>query len=98
MSWRNTYWLLLLYGAPAFADSCTKLSAFTLPNTTVTLAQRVEPGALAIASAPRLKAPGVAFCRVGATLNPSSDSDIKIELWLPQEGWNGKYLAVGNGG
>ena len=98
MSWRNTYWLLLLYGVPTFADSCSKLSALTLPNTTITLAQRVEPGALAIAAAPRLKAPGVAFCRLAATLKPSPDSDIKIELWLPEAGWNGKYLAVGNGG
>ena len=33
-----------------------------------------------------------------ATLRPSSDSDIKIEVWLPASGWNGKLLAVGNGG
>ena len=38
-----------------------------------------------------------AFCRVAATLTPSSDSDIKIEVWLPTSGWNGKYQAVGNG-
>ena len=39
----------------------------------------------------------VPFCRVAATLSPSSDSNIKIEVWLPSEGWNGKFLAVGNG-
>jgi len=39
-----------------------------------------------------------AHCRIAATLAPSSDSDIKIEVWLPAEGWNGKYQAVGNGG
>ena len=39
-----------------------------------------------------------AFCRVTATLTPSSDSDIKTEIWLPASGWNGKFLAVGNGG
>jgi feruloyl esterase len=39
-----------------------------------------------------------AFCRVAATLNPSSDSDIKVEMWLPAAGWNGKLQAVGNGG
>jgi feruloyl esterase len=38
------------------------------------------------------------FCRVAATLRPSGDSDIKIEVWLPLSGWNGKYLAVGNWG
>ncbi len=40
-----------------------------------------------------------AFCRVAATLTPSTDSDIKIEVWLPDAGnWNGKFQAVGNGG
>ena len=39
-----------------------------------------------------------AFCRVTATLTPSSDSDIKTEIWLPVTGWNGKFQAVGNGG
>lgn len=39
-----------------------------------------------------------AFCRIAATLKPSSDSNIKIEVWLPVSGWNGKFYAVGNGG
>ena len=39
-----------------------------------------------------------AFCRVSATLRPSQDSDIKIEVWLPAAGWNGKFQGVGNGG
>src|SRR4030095_1134685 len=39
-----------------------------------------------------------AFCRVAATLAPSPDSSIKIEVWLPLGSWNGKFMAVGNGG
>src|ERR1700722_9209805 len=39
-----------------------------------------------------------AHCRVAATLRPSTDSDIKMELWLPAENWNGKFQMVGNGG
>ena len=45
-----------------------------------------------------------AFCRVQATLKPSSDSDIKMELWMPvasaqgSSGWNGKLRGTGNGG
>lgn len=32
-------------------------------------------------------------------MRPTSDSEIKIELWLPPaEAWNGKFMAVGNGG
>src|SRR6185369_15589511 len=39
------------------------------------------------------------FCRVTATLTPSKDSDIKVEIWFPPAAsWNGKYQAVGNGG
>jgi feruloyl esterase len=39
-----------------------------------------------------------AHCRVAATLRPSADSEIKMELWLPVENWNGKFEMVGNGG
>ncbi len=39
-----------------------------------------------------------AYCRVAATLKPSSDSVIKMELYLPVEGWNGKFEMMGNGG
>lgn len=58
-----------------------------MPHTTVTLASPVA----AAAELP-------AYCRVAATLRPTDDSDIKMEVWLPEEGWNGKYQAVGNGG
>jgi feruloyl esterase len=35
---------------------------------------------------------------VAATLSPSRDSDIKIEVWMPLANWNGKFQGVGNGG
>ncbi len=38
------------------------------------------------------------FCRVRATLTPSADSDVRMEIWLPAVGWNGKFMMVGNGG
>ncbi len=38
-----------------------------------------------------------AFCRVQVTLTPTSDSDIKVEVWLPASGWNGKLVGIGNG-
>src|SRR5260221_716643 len=89
--------------APAPCDS---LRSLALPNTTVTLAQVVEAGAFtppASAAPPGAPAPAVykslaAFCRVAATLKPSADSDIKIEVWLPVAGWNGKFEGVGNRG
>jgi tannase/feruloyl esterase len=48
------------------------------------------------AAAPAIVLP--AHCRVAAVLNPSPDSQIEMEVWLPSESWNGKFQAVGNGG
>jgi feruloyl esterase len=85
---------------PAYAATCESLSSAKLANGTVTSAQAVTAGALAqsggrggaaLADVP-------AFCRVAATLTPTKESDIKIEVWLPSAGWNGKLQAVGNGG
>src|SRR3989442_5540848 len=39
-----------------------------------------------------------AHCRVQMELKPTSDSLIKMELWLPTQNWNGKFMGVGNGG
>jgi feruloyl esterase len=86
------------------AGSCEGLASLALPGTTVTLAQTVPAGAFKLPAAGDAADGGgrfdrlPAFCRVAATLKPSSDSDIKIEVWLPVSGWNGKYQAVGNGG
>src|SRR5579864_8084685 len=71
----------------ACAATCESLASLKLPDTTITLAQEVD----AAANTP-------AYCRVAATLKPSSDSDIKIEIWLPVSGWNEKFVANGNGG
>src|SRR4030095_6026940 len=38
-----------------------------------------------------------AHCQVRLDLKPSSDSLIKMELWLPTQNWNGKFMGVGNG-
>lgn len=38
------------------------------------------------------------FCRVRATLTPTPSSDIKVEVWMPVSGWNGKFRGQGNGG
>lgn len=36
--------------------------------------------------------------RVAVTCHPEPRSNIKIEVWLPTETWNGDLLGVGNGG
>src|SRR6185503_4740341 len=83
--------------------SCERLASLTLPQTTITMAKVVPAGAFSRPAIGRSNAEQafsnpVPFCRVAATLAPSADSDIKIEVWLPASGWNGKFQAVGNGG
>jgi Tannase and feruloyl esterase len=87
----------------AAGRSCESLMALELPNTAITLAEAVPAGGFTRGATGRSNAEqavrnGVPFCRVAATLKPSPDSDIKIEVWLPASGWNGKFQAVGNGG
>ena len=41
------------------------------------------------------------FCRVALDISStgdSSQSQILVEVWLPETGWNGRYLGTGNGG
>jgi feruloyl esterase len=90
----------------AAGRSCESLAGLTLSNASITSAKTipaggfVPPGAGGPAAAPADRAYKElqAFCRVAATLKPTSDSDIKVEAWLPIAGWNGKFQAVGNGG
>ena len=91
-----------LCAVPGFAaTACADLTKLPMANTKITLAQTVPAGAFT--------APGAAkgsqfsdlpaFCRVQATLTPSPDSDIKIEVWMPEASrWNRKFRGTGNGG
>src|SRR5215204_6143307 len=92
-------WLAVPAAAVAEAGSCSELAKTALPHATITAAASVQAGAFtpdAQSEAGDFTALP-AFCRVAATLKPTSDSDIKIEVWLPASGWNGKFQAVGNG-
>jgi feruloyl esterase len=85
---------------PALAASCESLSTLKLPDTTITSAQVVAAGAFVppAGSLPAAYKELPAFCRVVAEIKPSKDSDIKLEVWMPASGWNGKFDGVGNGG
>ncbi len=83
--------------------ACESLSTMTLVNGRITSASAVPaggftpPGSNATAATPAYRSLP-AFCRVAATLTPATDSDIKIEVWMPVANWNQKLQAVGNGG
>ena len=93
-------------GARAAGTPCEQLAQLALPNTKITSAQLVAAGTFApppatapwLAGDPNLYKRLPAFCRVTAEAKPSADSDIKIEVWMPAAGWNGKFRGQGNGG
>jgi feruloyl esterase len=92
-------------------QSCAELAKHVMPHAAITAAESVAAGdyhapagmrfpnspGLSVVGKPSI-APNPAFCRIAATLKPSNDSDIKIEVWLPQSNWNGKFLGVANFG
>src|SRR5215831_20763577 len=95
--------IAILASAAYAAGACENLSTFKLEKATITSAQGVEAGAFAPPGGRAARGSNAfqklpAFCRVQATLTPTSDSHIDMELWMPSENWNGKFLAVGNGG
>ncbi|MBV8629430.1 MAG: tannase/feruloyl esterase family alpha/beta hydrolase [Silvibacterium sp.] len=90
---------------PPQGKNCTGLAqTVTLPDGKITSAEVVPAGSFV---PPGLKPdekpwPGYkttpAFCRVRVTLTPTPSSDIKVEVWMPVVGWNGKFRGIGNGG
>src|SRR6516225_5186992 len=81
---------------PTAAATCTSLAGLTLPETSITAAERVAAGTYT-APDDEVFTNLPAFCRVAATLKPTSDSNIKIEVWMPFSAWNGRFLGTGNG-
>lgn len=84
-------------------DSCAQLMNLKIEGAKVILAAATAAGSFAgpplggrDATAPYKNVP--AFCRVVAMAEPTSDSEIRIEIWLPAAGWNGRLIGVGNGG
>src|SRR5262245_40803007 len=92
--------LVVMAAAALLQQPCDALKTVSLPRVTITAAEFVAAGAAAPGRGGR-GGPAAALpahCRVAATLAPSADSHIEMELWLPAENWNGKFLALGNGG
>jgi len=92
----------LLGASPCLADPCEELSNLRLENTVISLAKTIPAGPFEV----KLSALGVpkqhidlpSYCRVAGSIHPTSDSDIKFEVWMPASGWNGRYQQLGNGG
>lgn len=99
----GTALLLAALSSRAAADTCETLTSLELKDTKITAAEMVAAGAFRPARpffmpipAPYAELP--AFCRVSGRIAPTPDSNIAFEVWLPVADWNGKLVAVGNGG
>jgi tannase/feruloyl esterase len=89
----------LVFTSAAHA-SCEDLAKFAVTDGKITSAVAVaQTAAIPLSILPISLAAPLDFCRVAATLTPTSDSAIKAEVWLPDPAkWNGKFLGSGNGG
>ncbi len=86
---------LALAGCARAETACADLTGLKLAHATVLEAKLVAAQPLATAAAAALPA----YCRVMVAARPTPDSDIRIEVAIPEAGaWNGRYLQVGNGG
>jgi len=68
-------------GVAAAPASCASLASLNLPNTTIDVAGWFPPEPFL---PPGSTLPiDTAACRVAGTIKPTSDSDIKFEVWMP---------------
>src|SRR5690348_5065976 len=74
-------------------QSCESLAKLALSNATITSAESVAAGftppARGRGRGGAAPAPLPQFCRVALTIAATSQSDIKVEVWLPLD-WNGR--------
>jgi feruloyl esterase len=79
------------------ADPIKEIKEIKIPNVTITEVQDVPAG---VYTTPGKQAiPGLpAFIRVAFVSKPSPGSNIRSEVWLPKDNWNGRFLGTGNGG
>jgi hypothetical protein len=90
--------LLGVHSSMLIAADCAGLKDLKLEGTSIIVAESVTSGELRIegTQSPMRNLP--AFCRVAGLLRPTSDSEIRFEVWMPEQGWNARLLGSGNGG
>jgi feruloyl esterase len=87
----------LSFLSSARAVDCDGLKSTKIADTTIISAEAVPAGDLTTADkVTRKNMP--AFCRVVASVKDAPDSDVRVELWMPNEGWKGVLHVNGNGG
>ena len=80
--------------------TCAELAALSFSDVTISSTELVPAGQLVVPGSfntPPKVYDMPEYCKVAATLKPRSDSEIKMQLWLPT-GWNGYYMTAGGSG
>jgi feruloyl esterase len=104
---RSIVIVLALQMPIVFASTCRDLKSVQLEAATIISAEAIEAGKFTVPPPPEGIGPFggpparvndlPAFCRVTATLRPSSDSEIHAEFWMPMSGWNGRIQPTAAG-
>jgi len=87
---------------PKAPATCESLKDLALENVTITSAESVSAGSKffwkgLFIGLPFFHQP--ASCRIAGSIHPTTDSDIRFELWMPvADAWNKKFQGLGNGG
>ncbi|MFC5751913.1 tannase/feruloyl esterase family alpha/beta hydrolase [Actinomadura rugatobispora] len=73
-------------------DACRIATRPAVPGAAVTSMETTRKAADAISKVP-------AHCEVTLTLtHPGAGDDVKVVVWLPSSGWNGRFQGTGGGG
>jgi len=84
-----------LMSVSSHAATCSDLAGLGSDTVAITAVEQRRDATLEQRFGPAMSLPP--HCRVAAVLTPRADSRIEMEVWMPEE-WNGKFLALGNGG
>ena len=93
--------------ARADADACARVASAVLDDVTIEAAT-LQPAGEAVEGAFPLDPNGATsttpvsglpgFCRILGSAQPEAASNIRFEVWLPSEGWSGRFMGGNNGG
>lgn len=93
-------WIAGVSAAPTLLGTalaeCTDLQSLELQDAALVSAEIVPAGVFNSPDGETYELP--AYCRVRGVAKPTPRSNIKFEVWLPTQGWNGRYRQTGSGG
>ncbi|OBT56116.1 hypothetical protein VE04_04156 [Pseudogymnoascus sp. 24MN13] len=93
---------VILFASVAAAIPCASITAPAVPGATVLSVIGTEMLNITIPPFPILLPTGVSglnVCNVNVNLTHSGVNDnVLVEVWLPLEGWNGRFQGTGGGG